>query len=207
VANYGSTTVTELSASTGSVIQTIAVGTYPHGISSDGTYVWVVSSVDQSVTELSASTGSVIQTITGVGPLGSTLFAASSDGTHAWVVNESDNTLTEIAPGSSSGFRITTSSLRSATPGAAYGPVTLQEAGAGTSTSPYVTTYRWKKVTLPNGLKLSSVGVLSGTPNAKLPAGPSSVTVQVTETVTTLNGKKKVKTMTPVQATIPLTIT
>jgi hypothetical protein len=49
--------------------------------------------------------------------------------------------------------------------------------------------------------------VLSGTPNTKLAAGPTSVTVQVTETVTTLNGTKKVKTKTTVQATIPLTIT
>jgi Putative Ig domain len=46
---------------------------------------------------------------------------------------------------------------------------------------------------LPKGLKLSSTGVLSGTLNKKLAAGPSSATVQVTETVTTLNGKKKVK--------------
>jgi hypothetical protein len=61
---------------------------------------------------------------------------------------------------------------------------------------------KWKKVTLPKGLKLSSTGVLSGTPSAKL-AAPSSVTVKVTETVTTLNGKKKVKTPTTVQATIP----
>ena len=110
-------------------------------------------------------------------------------------------------PSSIVAFHITTSSLPSATPGVAYGPVTLQEAGAGTSVSPYVTTFKWKKVTLPKGLKLSSAGVLSGIPNAKLAAGPSSVTVQVTETVTTLNGKKKVKTKTTVQATIPLTIT
>jgi hypothetical protein len=33
--------------------------------------------------------------------------------------------------------------------------------------------------------------VLSGTPNTKLAAGPSSVTVQVTETVTTLNGTRR----------------
>ncbi len=85
--------------------------------------------------------------------------------------------------------------------------MTLQEAGAGTSTSPYVTTFKWKKVILPKGLKLSSGGVLSGTPSAKLAAGASSVTVQVTETVIALNGKKKVKTKTTVQATIPLTIT
>jgi hypothetical protein len=48
--------------------------------------------------------------------------------------------------------------------------------------------------------------VLSGTPSAKLAAGPSAITVQVTETVVTLNGKKKVKTPTTVMAPIPLTI-
>jgi hypothetical protein len=66
---------------------------------------------------------------------------------------------------------------------------------------------KWKKLSLPKGLKLSKTGVLSGTPSTKLTAGPSSVKVKVTETVTTLNGKKKVKTKTTVQATIPLTIT
>ncbi len=104
-------------------------------------------------------------------------------------------------------FAITTSSLPDATRGVSYGPVTLQEGGAGASVSPYVTAFKWKKITLPKGLKLSSAGVLSGIPNNKLVAGPSSVTVQVTETVTTINGKKKVKTKTMVQATIPLAIT
>ena len=70
-----------------------------------------------------------------------------------------------------------------------------------------MTTLKWKKVILPKGLKLSRAGVLSGTPNKRLAAGPSSVTVQVTETVTTLNIKNRpVKTKTTVQATIPLTI-
>ncbi len=104
-------------------------------------------------------------------------------------------------------FAVATTALPDATPGTSYGPVTLNAEGVGTSTNPYATTLKWKKVTLPKGLKLSSAGVLSGTPNKKLMAGPSSVTVQVTETVTTLNGKKKVKTPTTAQATIPLTIT
>jgi len=85
--------------------------------------------------------------------------------------------------------------------------VTLQAAGEGTSTSPYSTTLKWKKLSLPKGLKLSNTGVLSGTPSTKLKAGMSSVKVSVTETVTTLNGKHKVKTKTTVSATIPLTIT
>jgi hypothetical protein len=103
-------------------------------------------------------------------------------------------------------FGVATTVLPSATPGTPYGPVTLQTVGEGTSTSPYTTTLKWKKVSLPKGLKLSSAGALSGTPNSRLAAGSSSVTVQVTETVTTLNGKKKVKTKTTAQATIPLTI-
>lgn len=106
-----------------------------------------------------------------------------------------------------SGFGISTTSLPTATRGAAYGPVTFTVATVDPSACPYVTTVKWKKTSLPKGLKLSSAGVLSGTPNAKLAAGPSSVTVQVTETVTTLNGKQKVKTKTTVQGTITLTIT
>ncbi len=138
---------------------------------------------DNTVSELDASTGSVIQTITvGSDPLG-----VSSDGTHVWVTNSGSNRVSEIDSGGASGFRITTSSFPCAAPGVAYGPVTLQEAGAGTSVSPYVTTLKWRKVNLPKGLKLSKDGMLSGTPNKKLAA----VTVQVTETVTTLNGKKK----------------
>jgi hypothetical protein len=60
---------------------------------------------------------------------------------------------------------------------------------------------------LAEGIEAFSTGVVSGTPNAKLAAGPSSVIVQATETVTTLNGEKKVKTKTTVQAAIPLTLT
>jgi hypothetical protein len=85
--------------------------------------------------------------------------------------------------------------------------VTLTVGGEGLSSSPYATSLKWEKVTLlPKGLKLSTAGVLTGTPNAKLQPGPTSITVQVTETVTTLNGKKKVKETTTVEATIPLTI-
>jgi hypothetical protein len=105
---------------------------------------------------------------------------------------------TYVAPG----FEISTLSLAAALPGQAYGPVQLVTTGQAPGA-----TIKWKKLVLPKGLKLSSSGVLSGTLNKKLAVGPSSVTVQVTETVATLNGKKKVKTKTTVQATIPLTIT
>ena len=60
---------------------------------------------------------------------------------------------------------------------------------------------KWKKVTLPKGMKLSSAGVLSGKPSTKLAPGTYPVTVTATETVTTLNGTKKVKTVVRAQAT------
>ena len=111
------------------------------------------------------------------------------------------------------GFAVATTSLPAATPGGAYGPVTLATVGAGTSASGHSTTFRWSPgkvhhpaTALPKGLKLSKAGLLSGTPSPALAAGTSSVTVKVTETVTTLKGKKKVKKKTTVQATIPLTI-
>jgi len=111
-------------------------------------------------------------------------------------------------------FGISTASLPGATRGQLFGPVGLQAEGVGVSASGYTTTLKWAKgaVTrparaLPKGLKLSSAGVLSGTPSTKLAAGASSIAVKVTETVTTLNGKKRIKTKTTVAAIIPLTIT
>ena len=105
------------------------------------------------------------------------------------------------------GFAITTSSLPSATPGTPYVPVSLQESGAGTSATGSTTTFTWTKVTLPKGLTLSSAGVPSGTPSKRLVAGQSSITVKVTETVITMNGRKKLKTTTTLQKTIPLAVT
>jgi len=203
--NLLSSNVTELDAATGSVVQAITLGPNLNGISSDGTHVWVTQS--GSVIELDAVTGSFIQGV----QLGSGALFLSSDGTHVWV--DAGSQVSEI---SIVGFTITTSSLPSATRGVAYGPVTLGAANVGISNPPYSTTLKWQRVAaLPRGLKLSKDGVLSGIPNARLTAGPSSVTVQATESMTTLYyGYKrggwglvnKVKTKTAVQATIPLTI-
>ncbi len=104
-------------------------------------------------------------------------------------------------------FHIVTTSLPKATPGTPYTGVTLQAADVGVSASPYTTTVKWKKISLPKGLKLSTAGVLFGTPSPKLTAGSTKAEVQATERVITLNGKKRIRTKTTVQATIPLTIT
>src|ERR1700683_623679 len=72
-----------LPASAASVVQTIAVGIGPIGVSSDGIHVWVANESSNTVSELDASTGAVLQTIdVGDYPIG-----VSSDGTHVWVTN------------------------------------------------------------------------------------------------------------------------
>ncbi len=96
--------------------------------------------------------------------------------------------------GATEPFAVSNASLPGATPGVAYGPVTLTTQGAASGA-----TFSWKKVTLPKGLKFSSTGVLSGTPNAKLLAGQSSISVTVTERVAQAKAT--------VEDTIPLTIT
>jgi YVTN family beta-propeller protein len=182
------------------------ISNLPSSANYGGGFTATVSTTGDGVTSVTSSTPSVCTAsglVVSYGGVGTcTLTAHVAQGTNYTAADGSAQSFTVF------GFTITTSSLPSATPGVAYGPVTLQTAGAGTSTSPYVTTLQWKKVSLPKGLKLSKkTGVLSGTPSKKLTGGPSSVKVQVTETVTTRNGKKKVKTKTTVQATIPLTIT
>lgn len=105
-------------------------------------------------------------------------------------------------------FGIATKSLLPATPGKPYTPVALQARGLGRSAAGYTTTLRGTKVSLPEGLKLSSPGVISGTPSSTLVANPNgTVSVEVTETVTTIKGKTKIKTLTTVRATILLAIT
>jgi hypothetical protein len=71
------------------------------------------------------------------------------------------------------GFAITTTALPPGKRGTAYGPVQLNATGG-------LTPYRWKKTSaLPKGVKLSSTGVLSGTPRTKLVAGSYPISVLV----------------------------
>jgi hypothetical protein len=54
VANYGSSNVTKLLASTGALVGTYAVGTSPIGVAFDGTNIWVANIGSSNVTKLSA---------------------------------------------------------------------------------------------------------------------------------------------------------
>jgi YVTN family beta-propeller protein len=107
VANGGEETVSEIKASSGTVIRTIHVGE-PWGVSSDGTHVWVTTPEDatahergDTVSEIDASSGVVIRTIhVGKEPLG-----VSSDGTDVWVANAHDRTVSEIKASSGTVIR------------------------------------------------------------------------------------------------------
>jgi YVTN family beta-propeller protein len=93
--DYGDHTVSEIDASTGTVVNTIPVATGglpgPNGVSSDGTHVWVTNTDYgggyDSVSEIDASTGTVVNTI--ALPVDNNFqpapVAVSSDGTHVWV--------------------------------------------------------------------------------------------------------------------------
>ena len=156
----------------------------------------------------------------GFNPLGfSTPWGVAVDSSgHVFVADTANNQIVKL------GFGIADTTLPDATHGVAYAPVQLQTVLPSTSTSPYATTFKWGKGTLPppnttgtgvptpttalpKGMKLSKDGVLSGTPSMKLLPGTYDVIVAVTETVSTINAAgHRIKTKTTVNATIPITI-
>ena len=104
VTSVASNTVSEIEASSGTVIRTIRVGEYPVSVSSDGTYVWVTNwalGTDSTVSEIEASSGTVIRTIR----VGDYLQGVSSDGTHVWVANSASDTVSEIEASSGTVIR------------------------------------------------------------------------------------------------------
>jgi len=94
--------VTELSASTGALVQVISDSSYgfnyPTAVSSDGTHVWVLNAGgNSSVTELSASTGALVQVISDSSYGFDVPNGVSSDGTEVWVTNYGGS-VTELVP-------------------------------------------------------------------------------------------------------------
>jgi YVTN family beta-propeller protein len=71
---------------------TLAVGTHPDAVSTDGTDVWVANYGSNNVTELDATTGAAVATLA----VGTHPDAISSDGTDVWVANAGSNNVTEL---------------------------------------------------------------------------------------------------------------
>ena len=93
VASGSENKVSEIEASSGTVVRTIAVGGRHEGVSSDGTHVWVANEEgENTVSEIEASSGAVIRTIA----VGNRPTGVSSDGTHVWVANAFESTVSEI---------------------------------------------------------------------------------------------------------------
>ncbi len=157
-----------------------------------GAVTWKASGLPPGLL-INSLTGSVTGTPTGVCSCSVVLTATDAEGhtgtaTFGWT----------ILP-----FGVATTSLPPAVRGTPYGPVQLAAGGMSANA-----TSKWNKgAPLTKGLKLTSAGVLSGTPSTKLVPGTTSVSVVVTETVITLEGTKRVKTKTIARATIPLHIT
>ena len=96
--------VSELSASTGSLVKTISSARYkfddPDAMALNGANVWVVNGGGDSVTELSATSGALVRVISGSSDHFYQPKAIASDRTHMWVLNAPS------APGANS-FRVT----------------------------------------------------------------------------------------------------
>ena len=97
VANSADNTVTELRASDGAVVRTVAVKTAPDGVLFDGTNIWVVNQgrdpkVAGSVTKLNPANGATL----GNFPVGQHPSTAAFDGVNIWVANTHDNTVTKL---------------------------------------------------------------------------------------------------------------
>ena len=96
MANHGNASVTELSASTGALVQVISGASYDFDgmgdLVSDGAHVWVEGG--SSIAELDASTGALVRLIGGLGT--NTVDNMSTDGAHLWV-GEDPGSVTEIS--------------------------------------------------------------------------------------------------------------
>jgi YVTN family beta-propeller protein len=93
VANYGSSSVSKVLATTGAVTTySLPTCAHPEGMAFDGSHVWVSCNVNsQIVLELNA-TGGVTATIT----VGNEPSGMAFDGTNIWVANSFDNTVSRI---------------------------------------------------------------------------------------------------------------
>ena len=106
VTNGNGNSVTELSASDGSLVKVInAVGPWsydtPWGMGADRDHVWVGNSSSHSITEINSSTGRIVRVISGASNGFSNPSSIASDGVDVWVLSccnqIADNSVTELS--------------------------------------------------------------------------------------------------------------
>jgi len=128
--------------------------------------------------------------------------AVDSSG-NVFVADTFNNRIVEVI----AGFSIPEQAIPSVEAGQALAATQLVSAAVDPSTSPKVTSVKWFASSLPAGLKLTSSGVLSGTPNAALAAGIYSIYVTATEKVTTKIGGVTTVTTKTMSRVLPIVIT
>jgi hypothetical protein len=101
VPSYVGNTVTELNASTGTMVGTYPVGSGADGVLFDGTNIWVANTIDGTVTKLSTG-GTPLGTYT----VGSQPWGIAFDGTNIWVTNRGSRNVTVL--GASTGALVGT---------------------------------------------------------------------------------------------------
>ncbi len=163
---------------------TIATGfNVPTGVAVDSSgHIFVADTFNNQIVRMNADGSN--QTVIGSGfsyPNG----VAVDTTDHVFVADTWNRRVFVLNPG----FNIPDQTIPSVEAGRPLVATQLVSADVDPSTSPAVTSVRWFASSLPAGLKLSSTGVLSGTPNAALDAGMYSIYVTATEKVTTKIGR------------------
>jgi streptogramin lyase len=124
------------------------------------------------------------QNVVGSGFWYPTSVAVDASG-HVFVADYQNNRVVKM----NAGFTIADQTIPTVQAGQPLASTQLVAALVDPSTPPKVTSVKWFASSLPAGLKLSSTGVLSGTPLAALDAGIYSIYVTATERITTKIGK------------------
>ncbi len=91
IANYGSSSVSRITAATGTSQGAISVAANPDDVAYDGANIWVTSATGTQI--ISPTTGSVTSQFLPLGTQG-LLF----DGTNMWVTRNSANTVAKLLP-------------------------------------------------------------------------------------------------------------
>lgn len=158
----GGGSVTEVNASDGSWVRTLAGGSYgfsaPQGITFDGAHLWVTNAAGGStsvgsVTEVNSSDGSLVRTLSDGSYAFATPTGLAFDGTHIWVANKGGDSVTEVNASDGSWVRTLT--------GGSYGfnePYQL----AFDSTHLWITNFQGNSLTEVNAVDGSWLQTLSG---------------------------------------------
>ena len=188
VGDYGNNRIVSMNADGSNQTTIAATGfSYPMGVAVDTSgQVFVGDTNNNRIVSMNADGSN--QTTIGSGisyPVG----VAVDTSHHVFVGDTYNNQIVSM----NAGFRIPDQSVPGVQAGQAAEPTQLESESVDPSTAPKVTSVKWFASDLPAGLKLSSKGVLSGTPKVQL-LGTYSIYLTATETVTKVVGKVKTVT-------------